>query len=120
MIKVISGLPNKVLGFEVSGSVTSNDYETVIIPAVETAAAKSQKLRMLYHVTPEFEKFELGAMWDDAKVGLQHRTLWEKIAVVTDVGWITSGIKLFGFAVPGQVRIFKNSEKSEATDWLAN
>ena len=58
-------------------------------------------------------------MWDDAKVGLQHLTAWERVAVVTDVGWIRTAMKAFGFVMPGQVRVFSNSELTAAQQWLS-
>jgi hypothetical protein len=119
MIKNISGLPKNVLGFEVSGVVSAEDYETVIIPAVDVADTGLKNLRMLYYITPEFEKFDFGAMWDDTKVGLQHLTSWEKVAVVTDIGWVRSAIKVFGFAIPGHFRVFEGVKLSEAKHWLA-
>lgn len=118
MIKTIPDLPAGVLGFEVSGEVTADDYHTVVIPAVEKAAAGDAKMRMLYHVAPGFEKYDLEAMWDDTKVGLKHLTAWEKIAVVTDVGWIRSVLKAFGLMMPGEVRVFDNEQLEQAKDWL--
>ena len=35
MLEPISGLPDNALGFTTKGKVTSEDYETVLIPAVE-------------------------------------------------------------------------------------
>jgi hypothetical protein len=35
MIVEIPGLPDNVLGFAAKGTVTANDYETVLLPAVE-------------------------------------------------------------------------------------
>jgi hypothetical protein len=52
-------------------------------------------------------------------VGLQHLTAWERIAVVTDVGWIRTALKVFGFAIPGQIRGFSNNELAEARQWLS-
>jgi hypothetical protein len=118
MITQVSGMPGSIIGFEISGVVTARDYEDVVIPAINAAASESSKLRLFYHVTPAFESFDLGAMWNDAKVGLEHLANWEKIAVVTDVGWIRSGIKVFGFAVPGEVCVFDNAERDAAMIWL--
>lgn len=118
MIKTIPALPENVLGFEVSGIVSAEDYESVIIPAVDAVVAQDQKLRLLYHVTPEFKKYDFGAMWEDAKVGLQHLTSWDRIAVVTDVDWLSSSIRVFGFVVPGQIRVFENAQIAEAKNWL--
>ncbi len=114
-----------LLGFTAKGNVTSEDYETVLIPAVEEKLKKHEKVRLLYHLGDEFEKFEAGAMWDDAKVGLGHITNWEKIAIVTDVNWIEQAGKIFGFAietmsVSGDVKVFHNSELEEAIKWIGD
>lgn len=119
MMNLIEGLPDNVLGFEVTGTVTGKDYEDILVPAVERQLAESDKIRLLYHLGGGFEKFDLGAMWEDAKVGLQHLTAWEKIAVVTDVDWVCSSVKVFGFALPAEVRTFSNDGLEEAKDWLS-
>lgn len=118
MITLIQNLPDNVLGFEASGVVSANDYETVLMPAVEAALKKHRKVRLLYQLGASFQRFELGAVWEDTKIGLQHLSSWEKIAVVTDVDWIRSSVKVFGFAVPGEVKIFANAGLAEAKQWL--
>ena len=123
MLEPISGLPDNALGFTAKGNVTSEDYETVLIPAVEKKLKSHEKVRLLYHLGDEFEGFEAGAMWDDAKVGLAHITNWEKIAIVTDVNWIKKAGRIFGFAietmsVSGHVKVFKNAELDQAKEWI--
>ncbi len=119
MIETIRGLPDHVAGFRVSGVVTGAEYEQVIIPDIEARLKKHAKVRLLYHIGDAFEKFEAAAMWNDAKVGLQHIASWERIAVVSDVGWIAGAVKVFGFAWPGHVRLFANAELDRARDWIA-
>ena len=119
MVEPIPDLPDNVLGFRAIGRVTSEDYETVLIPAVEAKLAENKKVRLLYSLGEDFEGFEAGAMWNDAKVGLRHFTEWERIAMVTDVEWIRVSLKIFGFVMPGQVRIFNNGELNEAIEWLS-
>jgi hypothetical protein len=119
MIEPVPDLPDNVLGFRAIGRITSEDYETVLIPAVEAKLAENKKVRLLYCLGEDFEGFEAGAMWNDAKVGLRHFTAWERIAIVTDVEWIRVSAKIFGFAMPGHVRVFNNGELNEAIEWLS-
>lgn len=124
MLEIIEGLADNAVGFSAKGDVTSEDYETVLIPAVEEKLKSHDKIRLLYYLGSEFSRFEAGAMWDDAKVGLTHITEWEKIAIVTDVNWIQQAGKIFGLAietkaVPGDVKVFHNSELEEAKDWIS-
>ena len=119
MVEQISGLPDNVLGFSAKGTVTANDYESVIIPAVEALFTHHSKIRFLYHLGDEFSGFEAAAVWDDTKLGLTHFSGWERMAVVSDVEWIRAAIKIFGLAIPGQVRVYHNSELAEAKRWIA-
>jgi hypothetical protein len=118
MVEQIPNLPDNVLGFSAKGTVTSNDYESIIIPAVDDLFARQSKVRFLYHLGEDFTGFEGAALWDDAKIGLKHLSGWEKIAVVSDVEWIRSFMKVFGIAIPGHIRVFHNSELAEATQWI--
>lgn len=119
MLERIQGLPENVLGFKASGEVTGSDYETVLIPAVEKMLADRKSIRFLYHLGDEFTGFDAQAMWNDAKVGMQHFSSWERIAVVTDVGWIRTSMKVFGFILTGHVKVYGNSEFTEALKWLS-
>lgn len=119
MIERIPGLPDNVLGFTANGTVTADDYESVIIPAVEALFTQYDKVRFLYHLGEGFSGFEATAMWDDSKLGLKHLTGWEKMAVVSDVEWIRGTIRIFGLAIPGDVRVFHNRELTDAIRWIS-
>jgi hypothetical protein len=119
MIEIMSGLPEHVLGFTAKEKVTGKDYETVLIPAIEEKLKKHAKVRLLYHLGADCTGFEMEAMWDDTKIGLQHLTAWERIAVVTDIEWIRLTTKAFGFVMPGHIRVFANSRLDEARAWVS-
>ncbi len=118
MMKLLTKLPDYVVGISASGEIDAKDYKTVLIPAVDSALGKHKQIRMLYQLTPDFKGFTTGAMWDDSKLGFTHLKAWEKIAVVTDAQWVANLVKMFAFALPCQVRIFSNSEIFEAENWI--
>ncbi len=115
----MSDLPDNVLGFSAEGKVTGMDYETVLIPAVEKKLLTNKKIRLLYNLGSGFNGFELSALMDDAKIGMKHFTVWDKVALVSDNHAINSVIKFFGYMMPCEVRIFKNTELEEAKKWIA-
>ncbi len=119
MVERIPDLPEHVLGFRAKGTVTAADYESVIVPAVEELFSRREKVRCLYHIGEEFARFEAAAMWDDAKLGLKHFRGWERVAVVSDLEWVRVGVKIFAFAMPGQIRVFRNGELAEAARWVS-
>jgi len=119
MVERISNLPEHVLGFAAKGNVTAEDYESIIIPAVEEQFSRHDKVRFLYHLGEDFSGFEAAAMWDDTKLGLKHLRGWERMALVSDVGWIRAAVKVFALAIPGHVRVYHNSELADATRWVS-
>jgi len=119
MIEIINDLPERVLGLKASGEVTAEDYRTVLVPAIEAQLTRHKKVRLLYVFGDEFQGYTGGAAWEDTKVGMKHLTSFERVAVVTDVDWIENTIKAFGFALPGEVRVFDDDDLDEARRWVS-
>jgi len=119
MIEVLPGFPDNVLAFVCHEQVTKQDYEAVLVPAVEKALRAHEKLRLYYETAPDLAGIDAGAMWEDTKVGMGHFTRWEKFAVVTDIEWISRTMKFFSFLMPGEMRVFKADETQAAREWIA-
>ena len=119
MIRVLSGLPDNVVGFEAVGEVHGSDYTEVLLPALERALQNQPKIRLLYVLGAEFTGYSGGAMWQDTKLGFEHLRAWEKIAVVTDSGWVRDGVKAFGWMVPGDVATFPTQDRAAAEAWVS-
>jgi hypothetical protein len=69
-------------------NLTSQDYEKVFIPQLNQLIDKFGKIRVVFYLAENFTGWELGAAWDDAVFGIQHRHDFEKVAVVSDKnGW---------------------------------
>jgi SpoIIAA-like len=119
MIELIEGFPKNVVAAIAKGEVTAMDYKDVLIPAIERTLKTSPRIRCYYELGPEFSGMEAGAMWEDAVVGLEHWSQWERIAVVSDIGWIAGAVKAFSFLIPCPVRIFPVEDKKRARAWIA-
>ncbi len=118
MIRLLDGFPENVLAAACEGQVTRPDYETVLIPAVEAALQRHQKLRIYYETTPQFTGIDAGAVWEDFSLGIGHLPRWERMACVTDVEWIRFAVNAFRFLMPGRLRVFPVSERDEARRWI--
>src|SRR5271169_2520152 len=55
---------------------------------------------------------------EDLKLGIEHLSRWERVAVVTDVAWIRHAVGAFQFLMPGEVRVFTTGQTSEARKWI--
>jgi hypothetical protein len=118
MIEILKEFPEGVVAAVAKGRVTRQDYETILIPAVEAGFKRREKVRCYYELGREFAGMEAGALWEDFRVGFGHLSGWERIAVVTDVDWIKHAINFFRFLVPGEIRIFPTSDVADARRWI--
>jgi hypothetical protein len=123
MIELLADLPDDVIGFRFSGHVTRDEYTHTLLPVLKQRIEGDGKIRMLVLIDDAFEKFETGALWEDAKFGLgsglTHLGKWERTALASDTEWARHAIGLFGWMVPGDVRVFPLAEVDAAQAWLA-
>ena len=118
MLETLEGFPDNVLALRAHGNVTAEDYREVLVPGVEARLAEHRRMRLLYVLGEEFERFTGGAAWEDAKVGLRHFVDFERVAVVSDEEWVRRMVRGFGFALPGEVRVFDLAGFETAADWI--
>jgi hypothetical protein len=117
MITQLDGLPNGVIGFEASGKIAAEDYRDVVVPALEQAA-KAGDVRFVI-VMHDFDGMSGGAIWQDLKMGVEHLRSWKRIALVTDIDWMTHATHLFGWMTPGETKTFPLDQKNQAIQWVA-
>jgi hypothetical protein len=58
MIKFITGFPGDVIAFECDGRVARRDYENTLVPAVEAALSRYEKVRLYYQTGHDFSGVE--------------------------------------------------------------
>ena len=119
MIRLLGDMPAGVLGLEAIDDVEKEDYEAVILPAVNAAIAEHGKVRLVYVLGPEFDDYEGDAVWEDLKLGVKHPASFERIAIVTDARWAGPAIKVFSVLWPGQARAFPLADLESAKRWAA-
>jgi hypothetical protein len=119
MLQPIENVPTGVIGVLADGEVTRGDYETVLLPLLQKAYRKGNRIRFLYQTSPGFSGYTVGAMVEDMHVGLRYLRLFERCAIVTDVEWSQRGARLFGSLMPCPVKMFPGREMKEAVAWLS-
>ena len=117
-METLPGLGEHVVGVRARGKVTAEDYQDVLVPAVEAATEDGKRARLLYVLGPEYEGFEVGALLQDAKVGLGHLTDFERIAVVTDRDWIANALRATAFLIPATIKLFTPDQLEDAKRWI--
>jgi len=120
MIERLQGLPPGIDGLRAHGTVTAEDYRNSVRPLLDQARSERRRLRLVYQLGPQLDRFTAGAVWEDAKVGLGYLSLFDRCAIVTDVGWIRCTVHSLASAMPCQVRVYPHSDWAQALSWLGS
>jgi hypothetical protein len=115
MIRVIDGLPDNVVGIVAKGRVTTEDCDKILKPLMETSA-KHDKVRLYYEISSRVPS----AKWDDLRLGVGRLPQWERVAVVTDVGWVRHTVKALRFLIGSEIRVFTTSEAGDGLAWITS
>jgi len=107
---------NFFLSLKAIGKLTHEDYQ-VITPMIDAAMKKapSSKIKALFDVT-EMQGWELRAAWDDFKLGVNHGSEFEKIAIYGNKHWQEIIAKIGSWFISGEVEFFENHQ--QAVTWL--
>lgn len=120
MIEMLSGMPEGVTGFRVSGRVSGDDLRE-LRPAIDDIVGTGE-IRIV-EVIDEYEGFGPGGLVEDLKLGFgaifQHHSAFKRIAVVTDTDWVAHTLRLVAWMVPGEIKLFGLDELEQAKQWAA-
>lgn len=119
MIEQMKDLPANVVGFRATGKVTKEEFDTILIPAVDKVADATGKINYLFVLDTDVSNMSAGAWYDDMKVGLKHLMQWRKIAIASDQSGVNSFTDIAKHVMPGEVRAYTISQINEAAQWLA-
>jgi hypothetical protein len=119
MLSKLENLPDHVVGIEATGEVTKQDFDKVLIPAIDELSNRTGTINYILVLNTAVKNFTAGAWWKDVVVGLKNFTNWNRIAIVTDEKGVEKFSDIFGYFVPGDSKGFKLSELEEAKKWVA-
>lgn len=117
MIEPIDGLPDGVTGVIASGVFTVDDFQAVVVPAVNRLAAGNDDVRLVLQLGPDFTGFGEGA-WGELTDGIL-RMRFHRAAVVTDDQTVATALNLMKWMLRGDVRTFRNDEYAAAVRWVS-
>ena len=108
----------KVLKVAYEGKVNAKDYEGSLVPAIKKELAKDHSIRLVIDLS-KLDKFTLGAMFQDSKLGFDYMKKFEKVSIISEPGIIYDMKPLFEKMMPSKVKFFKPDQSQEANKWAA-
>ncbi|MHA3789115.1 SpoIIAA family protein [Flavobacterium hauense] len=118
MIVQIPDLPNNMVGFRADGEVTRDDFE-VVKHQVASLVEKTGQLNYLLFLDNSPADFTLGAWMQDALLGINHITKWNRAAIISDSEAVINFTAVFSKVMPGEFRGYHKADYQKAVDWVS-
>ncbi|MBT3878507.1 MAG: STAS/SEC14 domain-containing protein [Candidatus Scalindua sp.] len=118
MIEIMPETEGSTLAIKATDKLTTRDYEEVLIPKLDQLIRVFGKIKIVIYLADSFTGWKIGAAWDDAKFGLQHRNEFEKIALVGGPKWVEWSAKIGSHFISGQAKTYDTSEIQAAISWV--
>jgi hypothetical protein len=119
MIEILTDVPKNVAGFRAVGEVTKDDFQTVVLPIVDEVVIRTGELNYLMIIDTELKNWTTGAWVQDALMGIQELTKWNRAAIVTESEALNKFTDIFSVLVPGEFRGFLPEELPQAVRWVS-
>ena len=119
MIEVLSGFPEYVVAVRVHDKATDKDNDNVLIPAIQAAFTRDDKISLYYELASDFEGIDFTAALEDMGVGVAYLSRWSRIAFVSDHEGFSHAIELLRFLLPCPVKVFGLNETDAAKSWIS-
>jgi len=118
MFEILPESTDTCIGFKISGTVTAEDYET-LLPKLDEAIAAHGKINLLV-VLEDYEGFDgIDAAKADFQFGTHQYRQVEKAAFVSDKKWLDWTIKIMDpFTRRTKEKNFEPDQLKEAWAWV--
>ncbi len=120
MLELIPVESEQLIAYRTEGKIASADFERVADRIEEKLEGQSGSLR-IYAEIESLSGIGPMALWKDLKFGARHITdldRFDRIAVVSDEGWIENLARLEGAVIPGvEIETFSKQDRERAMAW---
>ena len=118
MITQINDVPDNMVAFRADGEVTKDDFD-IVKQEVSNLVDRTGKLNYLLYLENSPKDFTIGAWLQDALLGLENITKWNRAAIISDIEAVKTFTDGFSKVMPGEFRGFAKAEYDQAVDWVS-
>lgn len=118
MLYVLPETAGDIIVVQATDKLTASDYQETFLPLMTEKIAAHGAVRCLLYLDHGFTGWETGALWQDAKFGMQHSNDFIRIAVVGGNNWLDWALKTGELFISGEAKHFTESQFLQALHWI--
>ena len=106
----------KTATITVSGKIAREDYDAAIEP-MQAFIDKHGTVNFI-EILESFSGFDPSVVWPGVKFDFTNLKHIRRVAVVSDIGWVSPLTKAAGYFMATKLRMFEMSQLEEAKEWV--
>jgi hypothetical protein len=114
MLTLMTDVPENVAGFRATGKVNENDYDNILIPAINAMVEKYGKINFLLVLDNSLADFSIAALVKDIGMSIKNYSKWHKVALVSGSNTLNAFTDIFGSIMPGESKGFVHEQLEDA------
>jgi hypothetical protein len=119
MIQQIKGLANNIAAFRVTGHVTKENYDAEVLPVVTSIKKSHHHFNFLLVIDTDLKNYTIGAWIEDFLMSLKNITRFNKMALVSDSGFVDKLTHMVNKFAPGEYKSFHLKDEGMAIQWIS-
>ncbi|TNB47490.1 STAS/SEC14 domain-containing protein [Martelella lutilitoris] len=118
MLDKIEDLPENIIGFTIHNALSANDYQNVLLPALEEHSSSHDGLRLLLVTATDFAGSDIGSAMGGQPFRRSEPLNFKSIAIVSSNRGFTQAVQMFGMLFHADVKVFEPEQQDAAVTWL--
>ena len=118
MLYILPETAGDIMVLQATDQLTAADYQEIFLPLIEEKVAAHGKVRCLIYLDPEFKGWEIGAIWEDTKLGIHHSKDFIRLAVVGGGAWLDWAVNIGAALIEGEAKHFTENQFLQALHWI--
>lgn len=118
MLRILPRSQGNVVGVELSGKITEEDYTKILIPTFNRVIAEQGKARVLLDFADDYKGYEMKACLEDIRYSVRHLRNFEKCATINAPAWAKVAVKILDTVTSCKSRAFEKHRRDEAWGWI--
>lgn len=118
MIEIMKESERNIVGIRATGTLTTADYDQVLVPKLEELSRRFDALRALFYMDPGFKGWDLPTAWANTKLDFRFRGNLDKVAIVGAPAWEEWCVRVASLVMKGELQTFRAEQLEDAWEWV--
>jgi len=120
MVQLLSSFPKYVVAYRAQGQINDDEYQHIVMTRVKEVAEQFGAINFLVLLETDIGNYKFEAFLNYLKVSFEHFSKWNRMAIVSDQGWVRVAYRVLSPLVHGEIKAYEIKDFETAKAWVSS